>query len=65
MDKVALMVHGDDYLCVGADAAPIKFHENISNAFEIKFSHVGHGEGRERGKDASWTGQLAPTMMGW
>ena len=47
-DVVACMVHGDDYLCVGPNDALDKLKMNISKAFEIKHTRIGHREGMEK-----------------
>ena len=41
IEDVAVMVHGDDYMCEGSESALKKLRDQLSKAFEIKHSIMG------------------------
>ena len=43
-DEVAVMVHGDDYLCSGPESSLIKLRKKLAEAFEIKSSLIGEAD---------------------
>ena len=46
--QVAVMVHGNDYLCSGPEASLIKRHGELAKVFESKHNILGHGAHQEK-----------------